>query len=909
MTTLNSIFRLKTILLLGGCVLATAGAPAALAQEALEDEEAPANARAGEIVVTAQRREERLQDVPLSVSVVSSETLRNAAVTTAERLEQLVPGIRMGRSGADLRPAMRGTYTEFVGPNSDPRFGIYVDDIYQSRPAQIPPIVDLARVEVQKGPQGTLYGRNSYGGNIAFYSANPTDKFEGFVDAIYGRYDRVRVDGALNLPITAGVALRVAGMYEKSDGYVKNINPQGNDFADEDQYYVRGSLRIAPEAMDGRLEILLRGSYLSQGGAGQGGFGYKVLGTLVDPTLITPRGGSINVNGVNYTFPNGYNGSSFTGVQVPFDPRYRDGIADINGADVGIPVDPDPYRVNFAGRNFRDAETLAFSGVINYDVGPVRLRSITSYTDFKNTRTGNSLTPVLLDFSTIRGAAQTFTQELQILSNDTSSPFQWIAGAYYFDDRVTEVNVTNTVRLTPTPYFFFGLEFFPAGSPFSNATFNDFFNAFESETRSLAGYGQLSYTFDDRLTITGGIRYTQDRKKFMAPINSNFAQGGTGSSFYVFDVNQPVDFECGGFIAAAPNSNANAASIANARQFVCGQIKQDFVTYRAAIDYKITPDNLVYASFSTGAHSGGFNQTPIAIGGVQTLLPFDPEYVDAYEVGTKNTFMDGKLVLNVAAFYNQYSDLQAQSSIPNPANPLTSVVAQTFNVAKSRAYGVDVEAVIRPHPDWTFNLAFNYLNSKLQDFPINVFANGGAQNLCGVSTSCIPNSGEQNGLQGSPFPNVRTDPNLFVPLLGPDGNQVVVGGVPQFRYVIAGDLRDGTRVSSPEAFQPKFTWQAGVAHRIDLGGAGSLTPEVQTFFSSDYLLSVIAPNLGRQSSFTRTDLRLTYQTEDERFRLQVFVNNVEDAAVITRTAFAAQRAMLVNYAVPRTWGVAAGFRF
>ncbi|ESZ87948.1 MAG: hypothetical protein Q27BB25_06545 [Blastomonas sp. CACIA14H2] len=881
-----------------------------MAQEAVaEDTAAGDDVRPDQIVVTAQRREERLQDVPLSVSVVTSDTLRNAAVTTAERLEQIVPGIRIGRSGADLRPAMRGTYTEFVGANSDPRFGIYVDDIYQSRPSQIPPIVDLARVEVQKGPQGTLYGRNSYGGNIAFFSADPTDRFEGFVDAIYGKYDRIRVDAALNVPITSGVALRLAGMYEKADGYVKNINPLGNDFADEDQHYIRGSLRIAPESLDGRLEILLRGSYLAQDGAGQGGFGYKILGTLVDPSLIRAPGGSVNVNGINYSFPNGYNGSSFTGIQVPFDPRFRDGIPDINGADVGIPVDPDPYRVNFAGRNFRRADTYAFSGVINYDAGPVRLRSITSYTDFKNIRTGNSLLPVQLDFSFIKGAAQTFTQELQILSNDTSSPFQWIAGAYYFDDRVTEINVTNTVRLTPTPYFFFGLEFRPAGTPFSNATFNDFISAFENRTKSYAGYGQMSYTFGDRLTLTGGIRYTQDRKAFMAPINSNFAQGGTGSSFYIFDINQPVDFRCGGFIAAAPNSNANAASIANARQFVCSKIKQDFVTYRAAVDFKLTPDNLLYASFSTGAHSGGFNQTPVAINGVQRLLTFEPEYVDAYEIGTKNSFMDGKLTLNVAAFLNKFSNLQAQSSIPNPANPQTSVVAQTFNVAKSRAFGLDVEAVIRPHPDWTFNLAFNYLDSKLQDYPLNVFANGGAQNLCGITPNCVPGSSEQNGLQGSPFPNVRTDPNRFVPLLGPDGNQVVVGGVPQFRYVIAGRLRDGSRVSSPDAFQPRYTWQAGVSHRISLGDNGSLTPEVQTFFSSSYLLSVIAPRLGEQSAFTRTDLRLTYQTADERFRLQAFVNNVENSAVITRTAFAAQRAMLVNYAVPRTWGIAAGFKF
>ena len=165
-----------------------------------------------QIVVTAQRRAEPLQTVPLSVSALTGSQIKNANVTSADRLEQLVPGVRMGRSGSDLRPAMRGTYTENVAANGDPRFGIYVDDIYQSRTSQVPPIVDLARVEVQKGPQGTLYGRNSFGGNIVFHSAAPTDKFEGGVDLLAGNYSHRRFEGFLNLPITEGVALRLAGL-------------------------------------------------------------------------------------------------------------------------------------------------------------------------------------------------------------------------------------------------------------------------------------------------------------------------------------------------------------------------------------------------------------------------------------------------------------------------------------------------------------------------------------------------------------------------------------------------------------------------------------------------------------------------------------------------------------------------
>ena len=179
-------------------------APAASAPTAAADE-------ATQIVVTAQRRAEPLQTAPLSVSALSGSQIKNANVTTPERLEQLVPGLRMGRSGSDVRPAMRGTYTENVSATSDPRFGIYVDDIYQSRTSQIPPIVDLARVEVQKGPQGTLYGRNSFGGNLVFHSALPTDQFEGGLDLSIGRFTRHRVEGFVNVPISEGIAVRFAG--------------------------------------------------------------------------------------------------------------------------------------------------------------------------------------------------------------------------------------------------------------------------------------------------------------------------------------------------------------------------------------------------------------------------------------------------------------------------------------------------------------------------------------------------------------------------------------------------------------------------------------------------------------------------------------------------------------------------
>lgn len=878
-----------------------------------EDPPQAAGEGAGEqIVVTAQRRAEPLQDVPLSVSALTGAQIKNANVTSADRLEQLVPGIRMGRSGSDLRPAMRGTYTENVSASGDPRFGIYVDDIYQSRTSQVPPIVDLARVEVQKGPQGTLYGRNSFGGNIVFHSAEPTDKFEGGVDALAGNYKHFRYEGYLNAPITEGVALRVAGLWEDSKGYVKNIGT-GNDYGGEQQKFIRGTLRIAPSSVPA-LQVMLRASYLDLSGEGLGGFGYKILGTLVDPGLIRAPGQPLTYNGITYALPNGFNGNSWTGAGMPIDTRFRDGIADVNGADIGIPTLADPYKVDYAGNIFRKGAQQQYSPTISLDVGPVRLRSITSYTDFDIIRTGGSLTPVLLNYSYAQTATRTFTQELQILSADPG-PLEWIVGGYYFNDTARDRSVTNVNRdyVTATApagqqYYPFGFTYAPSGTGFNQRNAYDSFSAQQQKTRSLAAYGQLSYTFFDKLTLTSGLRYTSDRKSVLA---SRFNTAATGpGSYFAHSIDDPVGYSCGGFIAANPASvSASPTAVAQAYNFVCANNTYSYSTYRLAADYKFDRDHMVYASYSTGTHAGGFNTGPVAINGVQTLLPFAPEKVEAYEVGSKNTFFNRALTLNAAAFRNNYRDLQAQTSIPNPNAPLTSVIALVQNIGKDRAHGIDLDAVIRPMKNLRMTLAYNWLDARELDYAVNTFNFGGTASFCGITPSCVASTGEGNTVQGTPFPNPRTDPNRFIPVVDSSGAQVVVGGVPQYRYVIAGTGLDGTRYTARKAFSPEHTFQIGVAYDIDVGRAGTLTPEVQTYYNSGYILTDLTPDYGKNDSYTKTDLRLTYRTADGKFHIQAFVNNVENKAIITRAVYTNHRALLVNYAPPRSYGVSAGFSF
>ena len=903
--------KLRALLLSSAAAGSLAGATAARAQDA------PKAITEGDpevITVTAQRRAEPLQAVPLSVSALTGSQIKNANITTADRLEQLVPGLRMGRSGSDLRPAMRGTYTENVSATGDPRFGIYIDDVYQSRTSQVPPIVDLARVEVQKGPQGTLYGRNSFGGNIVFHSAMPTDKFEGGLDLLLSNYTRYRTEGFLNLPLAQGIALRIAGLSEDTKGYVKNIGT-GNDYGGETQKFLRGTLKIEPFSMPD-LSVTLRASYLDLGGAGLGGFGYKILGTLVDPGLIRTPGQPLTYNGVTYALPNGFNGNSWTGVGMPIDTRYRDGIPDVNGADIGIPTIDDPYKVNYAGNIYRKGSQQQYGATVSYDIGTVRLRSITSYADFDLVRTGGSLTPVLLNYSYAQTTTKTFTQELQILSNATaSSPLEWIVGGYYFDDTARDRSVTNVNRdyVTATApagqqYYPFGFTYLASGTGLDQRTAYDSFSAQQQKTRSLAAYGQLSYTLLEKLTLTSGLRYTKDEKSFLS---SRFNTAATGpGAYFAHSINDPVDYNCGAFVAAnAASVSASSTAVQQAYNFVCGDNAYNYATYRLAADYKFDREHMAYASFSTGRHAGGFNTGPVTINGTPTLLPFAPEKVQAFEVGSKNTFLNKMLTFNAAAFLNDYSDLQAQTSIPNPNAPQTSVIALVQNIGKDRAYGFDLSAVLRPSKDLRMTLDYNWLDARQIDYAVNTFNFGGTASFCGITPSCVAATGEANTVQGTPFPNPRTDPNRFIPVLDSTGAPVVVGGVPQYKYVIAGTGRDGTKYTSRKAFSPKQTLQFGLAYDIGIGGAGTLTPEIQTYYNSGYILTDLTPDYGKNDAYFKTDLRLTYRTADGKITVQTFVNNVENKAIITRAVYTNNRALLVNYAPPRSYGLSAGVRF
>ncbi len=897
-----------------------------------------------DIIVTAQRREESLQKVPLSVVAISGAELRNSDIRDITRLEQTVPGLRIGRSGAAGRPAIRGVYTENIAANGDPRIGFYIDEIYQSRLQQTTgAFVDLERVEVQKGPQGTLFGRNSLGGNIALTSAKPTDEFDGGVGLILGDYRRVKAEGFVNLPITDGLALRIAGAVDRHDPYYKSTENAFADIGDLSYQFVRASLRIAPPGMDDRLEVIVRGSYYNQDDRGLSSFNAKNIGAIIDPALIRAPGGSVTFNGATYPFPTGFNGGSYaTGVLVPFTPVFRDGIADIGGADVGFPI-PSIYSIrhDFAAQNRVKAKNA--SATINFDLSDdIRLRSITGYSNFyTSNRSDGDGGPIPFSEFYFITKAVTFSQEFQLQSAN-NSPLQYTIGAFYMLDKVNEgqgtvFSGTNYTTLTAAangqPVLYnngggCGYSFSPLNAPFScnlnNTTGADSAGPASARTKSYAGYAQASYKFDDKLTITLGGRYTVDEKGY-----KNVAQQTPFVQFvggYVAAQNaaavaagQPIPFpnatgyravlpfnenraeffntNCGGVTPgtfAAVGSNTIVGAVPNYFVTRCGQRTFKYFTYRIAADYAITPDNLIYASYSTGVKAGGFG-APF----VTTAVPqgefgtFNAERVRAIEIGTKNSFFDRRLQLNAAVFYNKYTDNQVQGTQIVQTGTAGIGIATIANSGDTIAPGAEVSFVAKPVSRLTLRGSVTYLRARNTVAPLGIFTSG----LCTISTGsgpCVTNPVESRaGLGSGFFPNPFTNPELFVPIRNSAG--VITG----YDSLLFGQK---TRVQNT----PDWTGSFGASYEIDLGNDATLTPEFDILYSGDYLLSATAPNVI-QKAYAKVDARLTFRTRSG-ISIQGFVQNLTNKATLGRITTGTLSAQ-GTYSDPRTFGIRLGYKF
>ncbi len=357
-----------------------------------------------------------------------------------------------------------------------------------------------------------------------------------------------------------------------------------------------------------------------------------------------------------------------------------------------------------------------------------------------------------------------------------------------------------------------------------------------------------------------------------------------------------ANLTCGGFTSqpySTAQSNQAIGTVPNYYYTQCGDRSFKFVTYRLAADYKVSPDNLLYASFSTGRHSGGFGAGTFAATAANgSFTTFDSEGVYAWEIGSKNQFFGRRLQVNIAAFYNNYTHVQAQGTQVLVVSGVNTNVTTIFNTGSVHAPGVDLSIVAKPTNALELNVAVSYLHARYTPYPaynapsyICYYLQGGCAG--GTFSTAAP---ANYGIGGGYFPNAQTNPELFS-----------ATSIPGYNY---SSVPTDRRVQNT----PDWSVQFGGAYAIDLGGSGTLTPQFHTLWSGEYLLSGAAPNILQRPYF-KTDARLTWVGRDGHLSVQAFVENVERSATLGRITVGASGQVQGTYDDPRTYGVKVGYHF
>jgi len=603
----------------------------------------PSPTRLSDVVVTAKKRVEKAQDVPLAITVAGSKQLVDENVTNSNDIDRLSPNLS-GQTGGNKttkpRWFLRGIGTNDPSINLEGPIGIYQDEvIIQYSPLQNFPVFDLERVEILKGPQGTLWGKNTTGGAIHFVSRKPTFDPSGYLKAGVGRYGERQAEGACGGGVLGDwLAARAAFSYEEQAGWATNLRdgskgPQFNDFASRLQ--LLGNL-------NDNLDVLLIGRY-------------RVASTGATPSYpigVLPDGGIQAYNGAAvYTPPYGTN------------PNEHDAF--LAGAPNGYPL------TNWGA-----------TGAVNWHFGGYTLTSITGLDVARIPTLTLGYSNVNFDQSEAYGFthSQQFTEELR-LTSPKGDRFNWIAGAQYFN------------------WFFFNdaqAAYF--GPVASRRNYSD--ARFKETNISPAVFGNAKLSFTDQIGLTGGLRYTYDKKDVQA---QRLIATGAGVTFR----DQNNFYIPGNLISPLTSANSIPASASWSE-----------VTYDLTPEYRLTKDHLLYARFAKGFRAGTFNPSIVpAAGTAAAYLPkANPERLYDWELGAKTSWFDGKLVANVAAFYYLLRDIQLNVQTPNPLGLLNQQTSVVQNAAGGTVKGLEIEVNALPIPGLHVQGGLGLVRAQYTDF-------------------------------------------------------------------------------------------------------------------------------------------------------------------------------------------------
>ncbi len=615
-----------------------------------------------EIIVTAQRREQNIQDIPLSVSAISADALRDGGVLDISRLKLLVPGMNFGQTGAYAHVAIRGARTEAIQVNTQPIVSNYIDGIYRSGTEQfLGPMLDLDRVEVLRGPQGTLFGKNSYGGAIALHTNRPEQEFDASLKLTGGDYSRQDFEGMVNFALGDSVSARLVGAHFEHDGYVKNTFPGGFDIDDQDADYIRGSLLFEFD----NASLIVRGEYFDQGGNGAGDFAGSLAGEMIGgdvfevpvPSSNTGSGcGSYSNVDQTLVVPN-------PGAIAPF--TYANSTCVVPNAN-------DPYTLFTNGLYFLDAEQTTFSIEFNADFDWASMKLIVAHTENDNFRgSDGDQGPGTAYISGEVVRRETDQVEVHFVDNGEGD-VSWLAGVFYLQ----EDNSDN---------FLFNSDSRGTGFQFTCITKRTV------DSDSFAVFGEVTVPVSDSTRVTVGARYSDESYDW----GVNDVAGSYFSQPIPLDIRE-INLETGEFAIMGPDTLISDSF--------------DPITWRIAIDHDLNDDKLIYASVATGYSSGGFN----SLANPKTnLFTFPENDTIAYEVGYKATLQDGAMTLNLAAYYNDFEDYAAE---PATELPTGSVIVFGARGGDAESKGIDLELDWIPSESWLVNVRASWLDAEFGSF-------------------------------------------------------------------------------------------------------------------------------------------------------------------------------------------------
>lgn len=659
------------------------------------------------IIVTARKRDEFLNDVPITISVIDDETIESEGLRTIEDLSRRVPGLTFDQGGflADTRPAIRGMQSE----RGRPSVAILLDGLDLSGENMViggggaavnTLLYDLERIEVVKGPQSVLWGRNAFAGAVNFVSREPGEEIGGRFNLDVAEGGQVTMDGAINLPIVEDrAALRVNALFSDRDGFYRN--PATGARLGENRTEGAGASLLVK--LTDNLEVVGRYIYLDQRMS-------EVPTVLLTPNTRLPVPGGLfaPAPGAPSIFPCP---ADFSGLNPPQQANCTRGtfVGDVTAREDQIDLSPDPFTgAAMDGLRLRqDIATLMVRwdtgfGDISYRFGHLDNRShLEQDGDYSNFPGPQGFVLSLNAFQEIDFTNRTFDHELKY--ENRFGDVSVLVGGQAFDERSSVINSAQFWLRNPNsplagpPFFLSSVP--QADFPFALAT--------NRKTKYRALYGSVGWDVTDRLQLSADLRWSHETIRFDIP------------GFRIQDVSlsqlQPVcipDLANGTVFSPGQTSGPPAGSIV-----ACPKedgLTSDRFTPRLAVQYRVTDDILAYANYSQGFKPGGFNTNEII---EFTDQLYQPERVTAYELGLKTGWLNNRLVVNVAAFFNDYTDQQIGVQQASASQGGQVVVGSGIvNAGKVEVYGIEIDATAKIS-DWlSLNASYAYIDSVFESF-------------------------------------------------------------------------------------------------------------------------------------------------------------------------------------------------